>query len=104
MYCPDCGKALGSSSPCKYCSWANTPEKLHINAEIEKRNKVKVDYKHHYRYYKPADMINFNACHNCKYFMYHSIRWCYKCGQEIIPGSISVKELQEKYPDYKRGY
>lgn len=45
-------------------------------------------------------------CHNCKYFMYHQLNWCYKCGQKFDDksGKITAGELAEKYSDYKQGY
>lgn len=45
-------------------------------------------------------------CHNCKYFMYHQLNWCYKCGGKFDnqSGKITAGELAEKYSDYKQGY
>ena len=52
----------------------------------------------------PNNLCNFCVCHNCKYFMFHSLIYCPKCPNKMSTEMISYKEFHEKYKDYKQGY
>lgn len=45
-----------------------------------------------------------DICHNCKYFMFHSLSWCYICGQKMSKTKISYAQMKIEYPDYRMGY
>ena len=44
------------------------------------------------------------ACHNCKYFNYHRLNYCPKCGGKLIYINSTYPELAKLYGDYKTGY
>jgi len=46
----------------------------------------------------------FDMCHNCQYFMWHSLNWCAKCGQRFSQENLTYTELAEKYKHYRQGY
>lgn len=43
-------------------------------------------------------------CHNCKYFNFHRINYCYKCGGKIVSQKIFGSELRKKHSDYLTGF
>lgn len=59
-------------------------------------NKAKYSYSNY--------ITDINCCHTCKYFMWHSLRWCPGCGQPQVKEHIKYSEMLEKYPDYRVGY
>ena len=57
-----------------------------------------------YAQYNPDCKRIFCMCHNCKYFMFHPLNYCFKCPNKISRENITYKELYEKYKDYKEGW
>lgn len=115
LICIDCGNKVeeGKCYSCKKKLAAGVSldiKDYYIEKELIKRNEDRNKYiislhwierfKRNFR----GTKLNFNCCNNCEYFMYHTLNYCYKCGNKLISVVMNADEFAEKYPNYREGY
>ncbi len=104
-FCWSCGRLADESNLCQNTQCKNggkdcTPNYLEgrlSDGIVKNKNwlerKIRDDY-----------VTQYYACHNCKYLMWHHLKWCPKCGGKFTELRTTHKEMGEKYADYRTGY
>lgn len=101
-YCSIHSCALDNERFCQKCNYKHSY--YFENRLLQNRNETAGTFLHKRPYIKENNLCFFCVCHNCKYFMFHSLLYCPKCSNPMITEKISYKEFCEKHTDYIQGY
>lgn len=80
-----------------------TDNHLYLHRKIE--GSPPNSWKQWHKNQRPDDKILIRyICHNCKYFMYHHINYCYKCGKKLQRSANTYGEFAKQCEGYRSGF
>jgi len=115
VWCKFCGFPLGTEM-CDYCqSFGNGVygHKLGYRTSVDgtqdylvkELNREEASKWHKYCAGKTYNVARHCCLNGCKWFNYHQLNYCYKCGGKLtFIDNISHQEFAELYKDFKAGY
>lgn len=107
-FCTICGKKLFTNPDCVYCTNEDRKREYKYKGHFLENTLTKNEgWTERNKQYYAANSQNIRLiylCHNCQYYMFHQLSYCYKCSGRFYPLRLTNQELVDKYGHYKQGY